>query len=72
MRSCFPEFLASRKHAKSSSAFIVQQEMEEDQNVDVPYTGETDGPDSVQFEEVEAFLAEYGFHGKPKRWRELR
>ena len=60
MRSCFPDFKAGRRVMKSSSAYVVQHDETEDE----PETGlpsEADGPDSVVFDEVEAFLAEHGF-----------
>ena len=63
MRSCFPEFRAVRKQSRSATAFVVQQEASGDE--DEPESGLPsggDGPDAVVFEEMEAFLAEHGFH----------
>ena len=60
MRSCFPDFKAGKRHPKSVSAYVVQHDETEDE----PETGlafEADGPDSVVFDEVEAFLTEHGF-----------
>eukprot|EP00913_Durusdinium_trenchii_P031795 g29779.t1 len=60
MRSCFPDFKAGKRQIKSVSAYVVQHGETEDE----PETGlafEADGPDSVVFDEVEAFLTEHGF-----------
>ena len=60
MRSCFPDFKAGRRVARGNSAYVVQHDETEDE----PETGlpfEAEGPDSVVFEEVEAFLADHGF-----------
>ena len=57
MRSCFPDFRATRStRFKSASAFVVQDEPND--VIDEP--GETEAPDAVAFEELEAFLAEHG------------
>ena len=59
MRSCFPEFRASRK-AQSASALLVQQPEMDESEADVGPQLAEEAPDAVSFDEVEAFLAEYG------------
>ena len=56
MRSCFPDYVASTKAKKSNATFLA----------DAPHGFHEDEPhhaepgDSIVFEEVEAFLSEYG------------
>ena len=57
MRSCFPEFRATRaSRLKSASAFVVQDEPN-DMSEEL---GDAEAPDTVTFDELEAFLAEHG------------
>ena len=59
MRSCFPEFKASRRGRAAPALLVQQSEAEED--VELPPSAVSDdGPDAVAFDEVEAFLAEHG------------
>ena len=55
MRSCFPEFRATRKQSRSATAYVAQHEDSGDE--DEPESGLPSGG-----EEMEAFLAEHGFH----------
>eukprot|EP00435_Cladocopium_sp_Y103_P051731 s413_g16.t1 len=56
MRSCFPDYVAS-KSKKTSAALVIDQQgfIAEDESYG-------DHGDSVVFDEVEAFLSEYGVH----------
>ena len=60
MRSCFPEFKASRKTGRSSSAFLVHRDEGDEPDAETVLEPDLEGPDAVQFDEVEAFLAEHG------------
>ena len=59
MRSCFPEFKASRK-ARTSSALLVQQPEVEELEAETSQLSTDEGQDAVSFDDIEAFLAEYG------------
>lgn len=59
MRSCFPDFKASRK-SRAAPALLVQQPDLEEAESEVSPPLVDDGPDAVSFDEVEAFLTEHG------------
>lgn len=63
MRSCFPEFRAPTKTARSrgASVYVAQhEEADSGEPLETTSIGEDEGPDAVQFQELESFLAEHG------------
>ena len=58
MRSCFPDFRVSKRHTRG--AYIVHHEEAEPIPPETGPAPEPEGPDSVVFDELEAFLAEHG------------
>ena len=58
MRSCFPDFRASKKHVRG--AYIVHHEDTESAEPETGPALDPEGPDSVVFDELEAFLTEHG------------